>query len=174
MKYKRQLMLKYEEKLLKKIKHRNTFRTALLPNNYYPKLRDNSPQKKKNIIQKYQEECSIFQIDTVFTMKTIDKYIRNKSVIDIDIINIIDKIDEYENQEKNMREACEHLKSSQMNRLFKEFTLNDYEKRFNTNKNAVVSALIGEDQMHHELLRQAREEKVSFLFLKIFLFLDIL
>ena len=103
-------------------------------------------------------------------MKTIDKFIGNKSVLDIDIIKIIDKIEEYENQEKNLREASEHLKSSQMNRLFKEFTLNDYEKRFITNKNAVVSALIGEDQMHHELLRQAREEKVLILFILIFLF----
>jgi hypothetical protein len=160
MKYKRLLKEKYEEKLLRKYKHRSTFRTAVLPDHFYPKSRDNTPQKKKNIIQKYQEECVILDNDATFSMKTIDKFIGNKSVLDSDIVKIIDKIGEYEKQEKNLREVCENLKSTQMNRLFKEFILNDYEKRFITTKNSVISALLGEEQMHHELLRQAREEKV--------------
>ena len=161
MKYKLQLKEKYEEKILRKFKQRNTFRTALLPDNYYHKSRDNSPDDK-NIIQKYQDECEILNSEAIYNMKTIDKFIGNKSMLNSDIIKIIDIIAEYDKKEKDLREICENLKTVEMNRLFREFILNDYEKRFCTNKNIVISALIGEEQMQQELLRQAREEKVLF------------
>lgn len=164
MKHKLKLKERYEEKILRKFKVRNTFRTSLLPDIYYHKSPDNQSDNSsanKNIIEKYKDECTILNSDGVYNMKTIDKFIGNKSVLDTDIVKIIDIITEFEKKEKNLKEICENLKSTEMNRLFKEFVLNDYEKRFYTNKNIVIASLIGEEQMHHELLRQAKEEKVK-------------
>ena len=160
MKHKLQLIEKYEEKILRKFKQRPTFRTALLPQHYY---NNNSHEKihDKNILQKYKEDSTIFDSDAIYNMKTIDKFIGNKSVLDKETIKIIDVIAEFEKNEKSLKEIGENLKALQMNRLFKEFILNDYEKRFCTNKKLVISALIGEEQMQQELLRQAREEKVK-------------
>lgn len=163
MKHKLELKGKYEENILRKFIARNTFRTSIVLSDRY--VSDSPIRKERNkmsIIEKYQEENSILDSDTIFNMKSIDKFIGNKSVLDKEIIKIIDIIGDYEKKEKNLRESCEKLKSTQMNRLFKEFVLNDYEKRFGTTKNVVISAMIGEDMTKAELIRQAREEKVNF------------
>jgi hypothetical protein len=174
MNHKLELKEKYEENILRKFKARNTFRTSvILPDRYVSDSPVRKEKRNKTIIEKYQEENSILDSDTIFNMKSIDKFIGNKSVLDKEIIKIIDIIGDYEKREKNLRESCEKLKSTQMNRLFKEFVLNDYEKRFCTTKNVVISALIGEDMTKGELIRQAREEKVKF-FLLIYLDLDFL
>ncbi len=51
------------------------------------------------------------------------------------------------------------MKTKEMTRIFKEFQRNDYENRFNTDKTTVISALIGEDNLNSELLKQSKREK---------------
>ena len=51
------------------------------------------------------------------------------------------------------------MKTNEMTRIFKEFQRNDYENRFNVDKVTVISALIGEDNLNSELVKQSKREK---------------
>ena len=46
-----------------------------------------------------------------------------------------------------------------MNRIFKEFQKNNYKEKFQVDKKAVINALIGEDNLENELIRQERRER---------------
>ena len=51
------------------------------------------------------------------------------------------------------------MKTNEMTRIFKEFQRNDYENRFNVDKVTVISALLGEDNLNSELVKQSKREK---------------
>ena len=51
------------------------------------------------------------------------------------------------------------MKTNEMTRIFKEFQRNDYENRFYTDKITVISALLGEDNLNSELVKQSKREK---------------
>ena len=59
----------------------------------------------------------------------------------------------------NLRKKKENMKLNEMTRIFKEFQRNDYAQRFNIDKISVISALIGEDNVNSELIKQAKREK---------------
>ena len=62
-------------------------------------------------------------------------------------------------QLNNLRKKKETMKTNEMTRIFKEFQRNDYENRFNIDKTTVISALIGEDNLNAELVKQSKREK---------------
>ena len=62
-------------------------------------------------------------------------------------------------QLNNLRKKKEKMKTNEMTRIFKEFQRNDYENRFNVDKVTVISALIGEDNLNSELVKQSKREK---------------
>ena len=51
------------------------------------------------------------------------------------------------------------MKTNEMTRIFKEFQRNDYENKFSVDKITVISALIGEDNLNSELVKQSKREK---------------
>ena len=51
------------------------------------------------------------------------------------------------------------MKTDEMTRIFKEFQKNDYEIKFNIDKVSVISALIGEDNLNSEMVKQSKREK---------------
>ena len=53
----------------------------------------------------------------------------------------------------------EKLKAEEMDRIFREFQKNNYGEKYRVDKNTVICALIGEDNLNAELLRQSRKEK---------------
>ena len=53
----------------------------------------------------------------------------------------------------------EKLKAEEMDRIFREFQKNNYGQKYCVDKNTVISALIGEDNLNAELLRQSKKEK---------------
>ena len=59
----------------------------------------------------------------------------------------------------NLRKKKENMKLNEITRIFKEFQRNDYGQRFNIDKISVMSALIGEDNVNSELIKQAKREK---------------
>ena len=61
-----------------------------------------------------------------------------------------------------IKEFQEKLKKKEMNRIFEEYLNNDYFQRFKVEKNVVLSALIGEDNILPELNKQMRETKKYF------------
>ena len=58
-----------------------------------------------------------------------------------------------------LRKKKDNMKLNEMNRIFKEFQKNNYEQKFNVDKTTVICALIGEDNINAELLRQDKREK---------------
>ena len=61
-----------------------------------------------------------------------------------------------------IKEFQEKLKKKEKNRIFEEYLKNDYFQRFKVEKNVVLSALIGEDNILPELNKQMRETKKYF------------
>ena len=74
----------------------------------------------------------------------------------------IKKVQNYlslKNKLNSLRKKKETMKTNEMTRIFKEFQRNDYENRFNIDKITVISALIGEDNLNSELVKQTKREK---------------
>ena len=74
----------------------------------------------------------------------------------------IKKVQNYlslKNKLNSLRKKKETMKTNEMTRIFKEFQRNDYENRFNIDKTTVISALIGEDNLNSELVKQSKREK---------------
>ena len=74
----------------------------------------------------------------------------------------VKKIQNYlslKNKLNNLRKKKETMKTNEMTRIFKEFQRNDYENRFNIDKVTVINALIGEDNLNSELVKQSKREK---------------
>lgn len=61
---------------------------------------------------------------------------------------------------ENFKKELIKLRREELNRIGKEFLMNDYQRRFNTSLELVISAIAGEDNKNGELLKQQREEKV--------------
>ena len=66
------------------------------------------------------------------------------------------------NIKKNIKLEYENLKEKEMMRIFDEFLKNNYYERFKVEKNVVLSALIGEDNILPELNKQVREARKYF------------
>lgn len=66
------------------------------------------------------------------------------------------------NIKKNIKLEYEDLKEKEMMRIFDEFLKNNYYERFKVEKNVVLSALIGEDNILPELNKQVREARKYF------------
>ena len=62
----------------------------------------------------------------------------------------------------DLRAEKQLLKTTEMNRIFKEFQRNNYAQRFNVDKNTLICALVGEDNLNTELFKQAKKEKQYF------------
>ena len=58
-----------------------------------------------------------------------------------------------------LKKEKDELKIKEMNRIFKEFQRNNYKERFQVDKKTVINALIGEDNLDNELIRQERRER---------------
>ena len=74
----------------------------------------------------------------------------------------IKKVQNYLNLNKklnNLRKKKENMKFNEMTRIFKEFQRNGYGEKFNIDKISVISALIGEDNVKSELIKQTKREK---------------
>ena len=73
-------------------------------------------------------------------------------IILVDYLNILDKRDQ-------MKEIQRHLRQKEMDRIFNEYLKNNYQSRYNVEKNIVLSALIGEDNINTELNKQLKRTK---------------
>ena len=73
-------------------------------------------------------------------------------VILVDYLNILDMRDK-------MKELQRELRQKEMDRIFNEYLRNNYQSRYNVEKNIVLSALIGEDNINTELNKQLKRTK---------------
>ncbi len=70
------------------------------------------------------------------------------------------KFKEMEVKYENEKSEISKMKKKELNRIGREFLLNDYKRRFNTDLRTVVSAIAGQDTINHELLKLERDKKV--------------
>lgn len=58
-----------------------------------------------------------------------------------------------------LKKEKDELRIKEMIRIFKEFQKNNYQEKFQVDKKTVINALIGEDNLENELIRQERRER---------------
>ena len=92
-------------------------------------------------------------------LRTIDSLVNNKTKLDSHTKEILDKIKSLEDVYNSGKKELQQMKKAQLDRISKEFLVGDYVRRFKTTLNKVVSAIVGEENLTAELIRQSREEK---------------
>ena len=83
-----------------------------------------------------------------------------KSKLDEDTLVSLKFINTLENQAQKIRWELIQMKNEELERVSKEFLVNDYSRRFSITLDKVISALIGEDQTANEFAHQNRLQKV--------------
>ena len=170
LKYKRNNNIKYSQSYIRKnknIANNNDFlnkqfkkekTTFILPFlNGDPNSVINS---KNDITNKLIKEELNNNIPDILRVKDLEKMTKNNGYF----LNEeeIKKVKNYLNLNKklnNLRKKKENMKTDEMTRIFKEFQKNDYELKFNIDKISVISALIGEDNLNSEMVKQSKREK---------------
>ena len=94
------------------------------------------------------------------TLKQINSMIQNsKKKLNDNVLNYVDKLEELNLQKKNIELELINLKNNEMNRIFKEFMENDYQRRFDVVIEIVVAALVGSIKKHAELVKIAKKKR---------------
>jgi hypothetical protein len=92
--------------------------------------------------------------------KAISDFFNKKGELNENTLENVNIIKELEAEETELKNTIANLKRNEMDRIFKEFLFHDYERRFNTKKEIIISALIGEENTIKEIGRQSRERRV--------------
>ena len=80
--------------------------------------------------------------------------------INNDILFFMKTLNMLEAKHNSIKNEIKQKKQIEIDRIFKEFFLNEYTRRFNTTEEIVISALIGEDNINKEMNRKKVELKV--------------
>ena len=120
----------------------------------YSRIHDkNSVLKCKNIIELIAIPPVIKLKDLEFLLEKSGHLItHSQMIILVDYLNILDKRDQ-------MKEFQREMRQKEMDRIFNEYLRNNYQNRYNVEKNVVLSALIGEDNINTELNKQLKRTK---------------
>lgn len=95
------------------------------------------------------------------SIRNVDEYLTTKEKTQESSNLIFKELFDVDNKMVMMKNAMSDMRRNEMNRLIKEFNMNDYERRFKTTRHNVISALIGEENTNSEINRQNRENKVK-------------
>ena len=152
-----------EHKLIKKIKINNDTKRK---NNFYKKLLlnhriiSNSPSPNKKI-----DLSDLYSIPDILTVKQVENYLKSNQ----NNINVLeknnDKITDYfklNKKIKNTKNNIEENQKKEMKRIFKKYLEREYSQNLISEKEQVLSALIGEDNVQPELRKQIRKTKLFF------------
>ena len=142
----------------KQNKYENTkalFRTSInhnLNSKSLPKIKLN----KLNIVNNSINQNNV-------TIKNIDKVLNEKNPYSKILESpFIQKISDLAAESANIDYEILQMKRKELNRLFKEFFINDYEKRFHVVIETVLGALVGENKRDHEMVKYSKMKKDYF------------
>ena len=90
------------------------------------------------------------------------KNFRIEDSFDKELLHLFNINKEMMKKLKKLKNEAETLIRNELDRVGKCFYLEDYEAKFNTSLKMVIGALIGEDNIRNELLRQEKEQKDYF------------
>ena len=100
-----------------------------------------------------------------FTNKIIERIIDKtnpKAQSDNESLNMINEILELQKEEEKVRIKIKNLKINELNRINKEFLLNDYERRFEVNLEKIISVLMGEEFISKEFSLKLTKQRVFY------------
>ena len=100
-----------------------------------------------------------FKIPPVIRLKDFDKLSIIKNCFTSNDIIKVNNFFSLKRKLSKLREEKDMLKNNEMDRIYKEFRRNNYGQKYNVDKNMVISALIGEDNINNELFRQQKRER---------------
>ena len=129
------------------------------------RITQNIQNAKKVINQEYFEQI-IFPITTQKKIKVKDyenfKNFKIEDSLDTELLLLFKSHKEMQKQLQKMKNEADQLMRYELDRIGKSFYLEDYAGKYNTNLKTVIGALIGEDNIRNELLRQEKEQKDYF------------
>ena len=87
---------------------------------------------------------------------------RQSYVVDIKTFQLFNEHKKLEDYYLRLKEKADLLMKNELDRVNKSFYLHDYGGRYNIDQKTVISALVGEDSVRAELIKQKKEEKEYF------------
>ena len=119
-----------------------------------------SLNKEIAYINKLSKDETDEYIPNVLKVKDIAEMCKNSGYfMNADEVQKVKSYFELNKSLNNLRKKKETMKTNEMTRIFNEFQKNNYAQRFNIDKISVINALIGEDNINGELVKQAKREK---------------
>ena len=109
------------------------------PNHYYEDNIDDIPDLKFNDIKNY-------------TLKNKNIFKSNKEIKFEECIQL-------NKQMEKIKKIKEDLKNKEMCRIFEEYRKNKYYEKYNVEKDILINALVGEDNLINEMYNQKKKEK---------------
>ena len=95
--------------------------------------------------------------------KLIRDVLDRKTDLDSETKNNYNTLSQLQETRDSIKKELNVLKDRQLARMCTEFLVNDYERRFLVSQKKLFSALVGEDQAHHEISRLKYEHKVIYI-----------
>ena len=140
-------------KITNKNKAKLNFYKKLL---YNHKFLNNSPEKKINL-------SDFNAIPEVLSVTQVNDYLKTrKNVINEKNINQVIDYFKLDKKIKKISNKLEENKKNEMRRIFEKYLDREYSKKFIFEKQKVLSALIGEDNVQPELRKQIKKTKLFF------------
>jgi hypothetical protein len=114
--------------------------------------------KNKNFLELYEKQSTRNLIN--INLKKIEEIFSSKNILNDELRHLLLKLKEMEKSFEEEKGQLAIKRKAELNRMGKEFLLNDYKRRFNTDLRTVISAIAGEDSVNYELLKLERDKKV--------------
>jgi hypothetical protein len=95
-----------------------------------------------------------------YNLKNINEFLTKSKKLEDHSFDLVPQITELEKIYETNRKQLFDLKRKELDRIAKEFLLNDYARRYNVTYRVLVTAIAGEDMAAIELKKHKRELKV--------------
>lgn len=115
-------------------------------------------KQNKNFVELYERQ-STNNLPGI-NLKKIEEVFSLNSILNNELKEYLLKFKEMEAKYEEEKSEIIKMKKKELNRIGREFLLNDYKRRFNTDLRTVISAIAGQDTINHELLKLERDKKV--------------
>jgi hypothetical protein len=87
--------------------------------------------------------------------------LQNREPIDPETLKIVNRLENTEILFNNHKKTMLNLKRKELERINKEFLVNNYERRYGVKLEDIVSVIVGEDHVKNEMERQYKDQKVK-------------
>ena len=129
-------------------------------NKFYDTFKTTLNKKKildKNSILKLNKENNNVKF------RELEEYFKTKEYLfDVNSNNKLNKIKILKNEINNYKKFLKEMKNNELIRLNKEFYTNDYIKKYNTNKEIVLGAIVGEKNVNNVIYKLLKKQNEYF------------